>query len=294
MKKIHIIGAGITGCTIARQLADKGYEATLYEKEEVGGLCRDNENYQDYPHIFHANERKVYEFIKQYADIKLYTHFVMSYSRGRYYLFPPDPMTEELFDRLIVGYSIKMWGELPPTATINRLKKTNGSYFNSTYQGIINFRQLFSGLTKGIKVVKRDISEHNRLSGTIILTGAVDEYFGYCFGKLSYVGMRSTHQKSETGLPTGQLNFPDLNDPYIRMTDYDKLGYKGGYIGIEFPDKTIKHYPVINECTQKLYNRYKNHAEKRGIILAGRLGLFQYLDMDTSIIEALKIVEGIK
>ena len=292
-RTFSIIGAGLAGCVIARKLADEGHKVVLYEKEHIGGLCRDNENYQEFTHIFHTNKKEIYEYIKQYAEIRPYIHFVMSYTNGRYYLFPPEQMTDELFNRLMVGYSLKMWGDLPSEEARNRIKHTNGSYFNDIYQGIINFRQLFSNLTKNITIIKNKIGCYHLLDGEIILTGAIDEYFDYCFGNLPYAGMKSTHCKSETRLPVGAIHFPDMNDPYVRMIDYDKYGYKGGYIGIEFPDKSAKHYPVRNELSMKLYNKYKKIADKEGIILAGRLGTFSYFDIDTTIINALEVAKCI-
>ena len=39
-KKVLVVGAGISGATIARLLAEKDYDITVYEKDEkVGGAC---------------------------------------------------------------------------------------------------------------------------------------------------------------------------------------------------------------------------------------------------------------
>ena len=41
-QKIVIIGAGITGLSIAKYLSDKNYDITIYEKKsEIGGVMRD-------------------------------------------------------------------------------------------------------------------------------------------------------------------------------------------------------------------------------------------------------------
>lgn len=291
--QFKIIGAGITGSVIAYQLKKNGHEVTLYERDKLGGLCWDCVNYQKFTHIWHCSDDDIQRFVESLTTIRPYVHFVYSYSRGRYIQFPPEEMTKELFDRTMVGYSIKMWGKMPRKETIDRIKKTMGYYFNDKYQGILDATLLFKSLTKGIKIVKGNVKDRD-LKGKIILTGAVDEYFNYCFGELPYVGMKSTHCQSEIRLPVGAIHYNDLEIPVIRAIDYDKFGFEGGYIGLEFPSKSEKHYPVINETSQKLYNKYAELAKSKGIILAGRLGLFKYLDIDTSIIEALKIVEELQ
>lgn len=41
MKQVAIIGAGVSGLTVAHMLAKKGYSTTIFEKEsQPGGLIR--------------------------------------------------------------------------------------------------------------------------------------------------------------------------------------------------------------------------------------------------------------
>lgn len=75
MKNVEIIGAGLSGCVMARLLADKGYRVTLYEKENhIGGLLYD-ENYNNVyyqmkgPHVFHTNNEKIVNFLTRFTDI---------------------------------------------------------------------------------------------------------------------------------------------------------------------------------------------------------------------------------
>ena len=69
-KIIHIFGAGISGCTLARLYASKGYKVNLYEKKGyVGGNCYDF--YDEHGglvhlyglHIFHTNNEYLFNFI---------------------------------------------------------------------------------------------------------------------------------------------------------------------------------------------------------------------------------------
>jgi len=69
MKKIAILGAGLTGCMYAYKLRKLGYDITIFEKLGViGGLCRtdylQNIPYEPFgPHIFHTNKKNVIEFL---------------------------------------------------------------------------------------------------------------------------------------------------------------------------------------------------------------------------------------
>lgn len=77
-----VVGAGISGATIARKLAEAGKQILVLEKETtVGGLCRDKKTKDFYtqqfgPHIFHTDFDDVYKFISQYTTLTDYKHRV--------------------------------------------------------------------------------------------------------------------------------------------------------------------------------------------------------------------------
>ena len=54
-------------------------------------------------------------------------------------------------------------------------------------------------------------------------------------------------------------------------------------------------YPVNNETNNKLYENYSEFARIRepDVIFGGRLGLYRYLDMDKTILEAMKVAGNI-
>lgn len=70
MKKIVIVGAGITGLTMGYELSRNGFDVTLIEKEEkVGGLARtfiyDGFIFDIGPHRFHTDDKTVLQFIHE-------------------------------------------------------------------------------------------------------------------------------------------------------------------------------------------------------------------------------------
>lgn len=283
---IHIIGAGIAGCTLANILLDK---CIVYEREGVGGACVDNENYQKYVHVFHTDYGDAWEFVNKYTDVKPHTTVCKSYVNGELKDWLPKELNETVLDEQVRGYSKKQWLSDMPEEAIARLKTDpDGRMFRDKYEGIPDYTKLFENLTKNIHLVSADIKDGDLPEdSTIILTGAIDEYFGYCYGELPYRGMLSVHFPSEVRLEADYYSFSDMKIPFQRIIDYDRLGYKGGYIGIEIATGTEKHYPVRNKDSENLYAQYAALAKEKNIHLVGRLATYKYIDSDEAVKQAL-------
>jgi len=288
MSKINIIGGGLTGCVLASRLPD----CVIYERNQIGGLCWETPNYQQFPHIFHTDYENVVEWLLKYTTIRPFSLSVSNYSQGEYLLFPPKQINDEIFNHRVANYSFKMWQRPIPEEAIKRIaeKEGRGLYFIDKYQGVLDMNKLFRNLTKDKKIVQKDVRDDD-LKEQIILTGAIDEYFNYRYGRLPYRGMSSVHTRSEVGLPTALVFFADLDLPFVRMTDYAQLGFEGNWIGIEFPtsENEKKHYPVNTPDSIELYKKYERLAKRKGILLCGRLATYKYLDMDECIKQALEL-----
>jgi len=181
-----------------------------------------------------------------------------------------------------------MWLRETPREAFKRITTNDdGFIFHEKYEGIPDFTKLFENLTKGIKIVQRNVKDFD-LTGKIVLTGAIDEYFDNCYGKLPYRGMKAVHFESEVPLEGDFVTFSDELIPFQRLVDYHRLGYEGNWIGLEVACNE-KHYPIRDKESEKIYNKYKQLAERKGVTLAGRLGTYHYLDMDEVIEQALEI-----
>jgi UDP-galactopyranose mutase len=101
--RISIIGAGLTGCTVARLMADRGHQVTLLEgQSRIGGLCATGRlgaiDYCLYgSHVLHTDDAAVKEFLLRFAQFNGYTHFKATFVGGQYL---PYPVSHQTIDRL--------------------------------------------------------------------------------------------------------------------------------------------------------------------------------------------------
>ena len=87
---ILVVGAGLTGATLARALAEKGHEIRLIEqREHLAGNCFDyfNDNEIDVhmygTHIFHTQSAEVWHFASRFAEWYPYQHEVRAFIDGK-------------------------------------------------------------------------------------------------------------------------------------------------------------------------------------------------------------------
>lgn len=129
--KIAILGAGITGLTIARLLNESGYEIEVYEKEDkIGGLCR-SEIVQGFVydigggHVIYSKDKDVLKFmldiLGEENTVKNIRNTKIFY-KGNYVKYPfenglGDLQKEDNFECL-VGYIkaefVRQMGARPP------------------------------------------------------------------------------------------------------------------------------------------------------------------------------------
>ncbi len=103
-----IVGAGFAGCTLAERIAVQlEKEVLLVEKRNhVGGNAYDYYNedgilVQKYgPHIFHTNNKMVWDYLSQFTEWNNYVHRVLAKVKGKEVYLPINLDTmEKLFDR---------------------------------------------------------------------------------------------------------------------------------------------------------------------------------------------------
>lgn len=222
---------------------------------------------------------------------------------------------KDIYETLIKGYSEKQWGMKAtdiPAFIIRRLPfrfTFNNNYFNDRYQGIPieGYTQLTANMLKGIEV-KLDTDflsvkeEFKKIARKIVFTGPIDAYYDYCYGTLDYRSLDFKHEMLEnTDNYQGNavFNFTDADVPYTRIIEHKHFVFgqqKGTVISKEYPAQweigKESFYPVNDEKNQRLYKEYeKRSLQEENVIFGGRLGLYQYYDMDKVIEQAINKVK---
>lgn len=105
MFDIVIVGAGLSGCILARRIAEECDKKVLIieKRNHIGGDCYD---YRDKsgilihkygPHIFRTDNKKVYDYLSRFTDWVDYQHKVLSYVDGLFYPMPINLDTVNMF-----------------------------------------------------------------------------------------------------------------------------------------------------------------------------------------------------
>jgi UDP-galactopyranose mutase len=103
---IVIVGAGISGLTLAEQYAAQGKKVLVIEKRNhIGGNCFDYINEDGImvslygPHYFHTNDEGVWEYVQKFSEWTPYEHRVVSHVDGKKVPVPINQQTLNiLFD----------------------------------------------------------------------------------------------------------------------------------------------------------------------------------------------------
>ncbi len=108
MEKIIIVGAGLSGATVARLFAENGYDVIVMDRRpNIGGNAYDTIDkngilIQPYgPHIFHTNSKKVFDFLSRFTEWTKYEHKVLAKIRKDKLVPVPFNLTslENLFSK---------------------------------------------------------------------------------------------------------------------------------------------------------------------------------------------------
>lgn len=224
----------------------------------------------------------------------------------------------DIYEKLIKGYTAKQWGmsckELP-AFIIRRLPVRftyDNNYFNHPHQGIPQngYTAMIEQILSGIEVrLNTDYllhkKEYENQAKYVVFTGSIDAYYGYCYGALEYRSLRFETEVLDEGNYQGVagMNFTDIDTPYTRIVEHKHFHFGKGN-----PEKTIitreysaawkpgdePYYPINNEKNNTLYEKYRKRAEQdKNVIFAGRLGQYQYFDMDKVIDSILNLTDSI-
>ena len=365
MYDVLIVGAGLYGATMARELTDAGKKVLVVERRDriAGNVYTEAvEGIQVHvygAHIFHTNDREVWDYVNRFAEFNRYTNSPVANYRGELYSLPFNMYTfnrmwnvrtpeearakieeqrgeitgkprnleeqairlvgRDIYEKLIKGYTEKQWGrpcDRLPSFIIKRLPVRftfDNNYFNAAYQGIPRggYTRMAARMLEGIEVrlgidYLKEKEELDQLADTVIYTGPIDAYFGFRYGPLEYRSVRFETEVLDTDNYQGNavVNYTDAETPWTRIIEHKWFEFGIRSDTGEPAEKTVisreyssewkpgdePYYPVNDEKNGALYERYRQLAERETkTVFGGRLGSYQYYDMDRVIAEALRM-----
>lgn len=213
----------------------------------------------------------------------------------------------DLYETFFQGYTRKQWGMDPSeldrsvTARVPTRTNTDDRYFTDSFQAMPaeGFTRMFEAmldhpnidLLLGVDFAEvREAYPHDHL----VFTGPIDEYFGYCYGKLPYRSLQFRHETLEQARhqPVAVVNYPSEQVPYTRVTEYKHLTGQVSErtsITYEYPSaEGDPYYPIPRPENQALFKRYEALAlAKSDVSFVGRLATYRYYNMDQVVGQAL-------
>ena len=267
-----IVGAGLYGAVFAREAVKKGKKVLVIDRrpniagnvytEEIEGI-----NVHKYgAHIFHTNNKKVWDYVNQFAEFNRFTNSPVANYKGELYSLPFNMYTFN-----------KMWGVVTPEeafAKIEEQKKT-------------------AGITEPTNLVEQ--------AEKVVYTGAIDAYVDFCLGTLEYRSVRFETEVLDKPNFQGNaaVNYTDAETPWTRIIEHKwfEFGTQPKTVisreySSEWKPGDEPYYPVNDEKNGAMYEEYRKLAEKENkVIFGGRLGEYKYYDMDKVIESALNMAE---
>jgi UDP-galactopyranose mutase len=229
-----------------------------------------------------------------------------------------------LYEAFIRGYTAKQWQTDPrdlPPEIISRLPVRytyDNRYFSDTYEGLPTngYTAWLENLADHPKIEVRldtDFFDGGHDAGKkdvvgnvpVVYTGAVDRYFDYAEGDLSWRTLDFEREVVPVGDYQGcpVMNYADTDIAYTRIHEFRHFHPERSYPN----DKTVimrefsrfadhgdePYYPINTATDRERLIAYRDTARReKGVLFGGRLGTYKYLDMHMAIGAALSAYDN--
>jgi len=214
----------------------------------------------------------------------------------------------ELYEKFFKGYTKKQWGLDPSeldasvAARIPTRSNRDNRYFSDTYQAMPwhGYTRLFENMLTHPNVKILLNTDYKEIDGIIpykkmIYTGPIDDYFGYCYGKLPYRSIDFSFKTydREVYQSTGTINYPN-EQAFTRVTEFKYLTgqqHSKTTVVFEYPKaEGDPYYPVPRKENADLYNRYRMLTKDlTNVYFTGRLATYKYYNMDQVVAQSLTL-----
>lgn len=281
-KNILIVGAGFSGVVIARKLAERGHKIRIIDRRDhIAGNCfdaRDEETgvmvHTYGPHIFHTDNKEVWDFVNQFSVMMPYTNRVKATYNGKVFSLPINLHTiNQFFNKTFSPDEAKEFIESKGDSTI-----TSPMTFEQQALRFVG-EELYEAFFKGY-TIKQWGMEPAELPASILKRLPVrfnydDNYFNH-----KYQGMPENGYTAMVERIAAHPNITvELNIDYNNedRSSYDHVFYSGaldafyqnqfgrlGYRTLDFErfkyDGDYQGCAVMNYCEQSVpYTRITEH-----------------------------------
>ena len=333
--RIAVIGAGLSGCTMAHVLSRRHAVTVFEQRPLLGGLCATQKSndllFNLYGgHCFHTNDDAIWAFVRSVADWRTHIQQVAVNVNGTMVPFPPTKRESAMasqyaveglaadagpfeircrekfgdwyFETCIRDYSRHVWNcpvSAIPAWVADRLKprREDGSYFPEDRWSAMPV-QGYSAFCEAL------LADSMAFTG-VVATPDMDADFDFVVDS-SPLSLNLTYQKiafEATRLPMWPWPYDLVNEAkpagYARRFNYSiQYGQTDGgeaiygFCTYNSPSG-IACYPKPwlspeGAVRHKLANSLEAYPKRMKV---GRLGLYQYMDMDDAIRMALSLSE---
>ncbi|MCX6996066.1 MAG: UDP-galactopyranose mutase [Kiritimatiellaeota bacterium] len=224
-----------------------------------------------------------------------------------------------LYEAFIQGYTRKQWEADPrqlPADLITRLPvrhNYNTRYYDDLYEGIPwdGYARLFERLLDHPRIELKldtnffELGARRKDYALVVYSGPLDQYFQYSAGRLEWRTLRFDVRRHPE--PDAQgcavMNYADPEIPFTRIHEFKHfhperrptlttITYTEYSRGAGPEDEP--YYPVNTPRNMELLRKYQALARgEERVVFGGRLGSYQYLDMDDAVAQALVAAERI-
>ncbi|MDP9394557.1 MAG: UDP-galactopyranose mutase [Actinomycetota bacterium] len=225
-----------------------------------------------------------------------------------------------LYEAFVRGYTAKQWQTDPRDLSADIITRLpvrytfDNRYFADTYEGlpVDGYDAWLRAMADHPLIEVRtgvdffDVRADLPPDVPIVYTGALDRYFDYAEGPLSWRTLDFEQEVLDVGdfQGTPVMNYADEDVPWTRIHEFRHFHPERGYP----EDKTVvvreysraarledePYYPVNTAGDRERLERYRERARgETNVVFGGRLGTYKYLDMHMAIASALTMVDNV-
>lgn len=235
-------------------------------------------------------------------------------------------IADYVYKNIFLKYTMKQWGQKPEeispevTGRVPVLISRDNRYFQEPYQGVPEggFTPMFERMLdhanitvetgvdckERVKFDKDNIFfDGEPFDGEVIYTGALDELFDCCYGRLPYrsLDFKFEHFDADSYQGHSVVNYT-VSEDFTRITEFKFLtgqnDAEGTTIVKEYPFAysgaagEIPYYAILNDENSALYEKYL--ALTSGLThfhLLGRLAEYKYYNIDAMTKKAMELAD---